>query len=188
MSASRALLALAGAALASLALSLGISAAEESGPATQVGYAEWVEHPADVGDLEQEATAVVEAEVTAVEPGPDLVDDPADGSDPDEAIPTQRIGFSTIQVLDGQAPGTFKLFKTGSADLYLRNDPLYRAGERYVLFIRPRQGEPGTYLPVAPDGRLRLDQDGEAQAFINSPPANQLEGLTPQQIDAEVSG
>jgi|SRR6185295_746974 len=186
MPAPRVLLALAAAALVALALSLGISAAQESGPAPQVGYAEWVEHPSDVGDLEQGATAVVEAEVTAVEPGPALVD-PADGTDPDEAIPTQRIGFSTIQVLDGQAPQSFKLFKTGSEELYLRNDPFYRTGERYVLFIRPREGEPGTYLPVAPDGRLRV-QDGEAQAFINTPPANQLDGLTPQQIDAEISG
>jgi len=115
--------------------------------------------------------------------GPPL---PAD--DPEYEIPTQRITFATISILDGASPDSeFVLFRTGSDELRLANDPPYEPGERYVLFIRPRAGESGTYLPVAPDGRLRLDAGDDAEAVIGGPVRHEVEGLSVTELDAKVS-
>jgi hypothetical protein len=178
------LLLLALAAAGSLALSLA-AFGEDPEPEPQVATVDWAERPADVAELEQASTAVVEAEVTAIEDGPRLLD-PADADDPDQAIPTQRISFETFSVLEGQMPATFKLFK--SDDLHLQGDPLYEVAETYVLFLEPRDGEPGTYVPSAPDGRLELDAQGEADPVIAGPVAQELEGQTPEQIEQEIDG
>jgi hypothetical protein len=159
---------------------------QEAEPEPQVASVDWAERPDDVQELGEAATAVVQAQVTGVESGPPLLD-PADADDPDQAIPTQRISFDTASVLEGQMPGTFKLFKTGTSDLYLKGDPLYAVGETYVLFLEPRDGEPGTYVPVAPDGRLAIDAQGEADAVIAGPVAQELEGQTPEQIDQDIA-
>ena len=143
----------------------------------------WSERPGSVDELAGRAAAVVEAEVVSVVEGPPL---PAD--DPEHEIPTQRVTLATISVLDGASPGSeFVLFRTGSEELRLANDPPYELGERYVLFIRPRDGEPGTYLPVAPDGRLRIDAGGDAKAVIGGPVRREIEGRSVTEIESEVS-
>lgn len=183
MSLTRALLALALSLGLSLALSLGIQAiAEESEPAPEVASVVWDERPATVDELAADATVLVEARVTAIVDGPPLYSPHPDEAPAEGQIPTQRIAFETIALLDGQIPPTFDVFKTGSADVHLQGDPLYAVGESYVLFLEP-QGEPGTWIPAAPDGRLGLDAQGEADPVIAGPVARDLEGLTPEQID-----
>jgi hypothetical protein len=179
----RALLALCVSIGVSLGLSLGIQAiAEESEPAPQVASVVWNERPATVDELAADAAVLVEARVTAIADGPPLVSPHPDEAPDEGQIPTQRVALETITALDGQIAPTFNVFKTGSADVHLQGDPLYEVGEAYVLFLEP-QGEPGTWIPVAPDGRLALDAEGEAEPVIAGPVARDLQGLTPEQID-----
>ena len=167
----------------SAASSVAFSAsAEKVDSPPQVASVVWDDRPETSAELAADSTSLVEARVTGVEAGPDL-NDPL--NDPDTAIPTQRITFETVDVLDGQIPETFRLFKTGSADVHLQGDPLYEVGESYVLFLEP-QGEPGTYIPVAPDGRLELDAQHEADPVIGGPVGQELDGLTPAEIAHEV--
>jgi hypothetical protein len=174
--------------VAALILSLAISAfADDPEPAPAVASAVWDTRPDSVDELADQATILVEAEVTAIEDGPDLVSD-YPGDDPDhDGIPTQRITFDVVEVFKGQIAPTFKLFKTGSDELHVEGDPLYEIGERYMLFLDP-QGEPGTYLPAAPDGRLRLDHAEKAEPVIAGPVGSELEGLTPEQVAQEAAG
>lgn len=184
----RALSVLAAALMASFASAFGLQAVAQEPESHPVAvYADWSDRPASVDELTGDASAVVEATVVSVEGGPDLVDASAP-ADPETTIPTQRISFAVDQLLEGHSPGeSFRLFKTGSEAVYLRNDPSYEVGESYVLFIRPREGEPGTFLPAAPDGRLRLGADDEADALIPGEVAEELEGLTPEQVEQQVA-
>ena len=188
MSLGRALSALALAALASLGLSVALSPAEEAPPADSPVHAiEWAFRPASLGSMEQESTAAVIAEVTEVRAGPDLVAR-AEG-DPTSVIriPTQRIELRAQRTLSGSAPESFTLFKQGSAEYYFEGDPFYRVGERYLLFIRKREASDGTYLPVAPDGRLLIEPDGELKAFVDGPGRDRLEGKTANDADQEIA-
>jgi hypothetical protein len=187
MPATRALVILGAAILLSLGLGLGASVAADSDPPPEVAPTVWADAPADLDDLADDSTAVVEATVTSVDTGPNLVDS-EHPDDPEGMLPTQRITFQTDSVLDGQIDDTFTLFKTGSDNLELSNDPAYVEGQRYVLFVRPRQGDPDTYLPVAPDGRYHLDANNEADPVVDSPTTDQLDGDTPAQIQNEVQG
>lgn len=185
MSLSRALFVTLIAVAVSFGLSMGVSASVEdpdfdAGP--QVAEVVWEPRPNSVNELADETTVLVEAEVIGIETGPDLVSQSPADSAAEHAIPTQRILFSTLEVLSGQAPSTFKLFKTGSPDMHLKGDPLYRVGERYVLFLEPH-GESGTYIPSAPDGRVELDAHGQADPVIGGPVAAELEGKTTEQIE-----
>jgi len=173
--------------LLAAATSLGISLValgQGTGPAKPaVAPVVWSERPQSVDELADLSESVVEAEVISIADGPPL---PAE--DPEHEIPTERVTFKTVSVLDGASPGPqFLLFRTGSQELRLANDPPYEIGERYVLFIRPREGEPGTYLPVAPDGRLRLDAGRDAEAMIGGPVGREVEGRSVPEIESEVS-
>jgi hypothetical protein len=172
-------------ALLSVCMAVSVSATDAEPDPGAVSVV-WDDRPDSVAELADDTTALVEADVVAVEDGPDLTSD-FPGDDPAEhAIPTQRISFHTVHVLDGGMPPTFKLFKTGSVDTHLQGDPAYATGERYVLFLRP-YGEPGTYVPAAPDGRIGLDSMGEADPVIGGPVSQELDGLTPEEIAEEAS-
>lgn len=147
--------------------------------------ATWV-RPYDVADLAQRATGVVAAEVTDISVGA-AIDPPDVSVHPTPAIPTQRIRFRVDAVLRGDAPKTFTLFRTGSRDFEIEGDPPYAVGERYVMFIEPQRastggGITGLYLPVGPDGRLKLEGDGRLRTFIKGGPAAALSGKTRQSL------
>lgn len=118
--------------------------------------AAWAFRPDDLAALTKRSAAVVVATVTGIEPGPSI----DDGSgEPGFAIPTQRIAFAADETWIGDVPAKFKLFKTGSQAVYMDGDPPYAVGERYLLFIAPREGDRSTWINPAPDGRLRLRGD-----------------------------
>ncbi len=102
-----------------------------------------------------------------------------------------RIGLRTDDTLLGDAPAHFTIFKTGSQQLTVDDDPDYVVGAQYILFLTPRINgdgteEPATYLPVAPDGRLRLTNDA-AQASIDGPVANELSGRSIAEVEDAVA-
>lgn len=104
--------------------------------------------------MARRSRAAVVATVTAVRQGPGIpTGHEHDPPDPD--IETQRIALRVQQRWFGRIAPTFELFKTGSERDWGQGDPPYRVGERYIVYIGDRRSD-GSYLPVAPDGRLRL--------------------------------
>jgi hypothetical protein len=183
----RAVLAIVFAVLASGALSLGFRALASDPTTPQVMGVAWEQRPDSVKELTDLTPSIVEADVAHITAGPDIVD--LNPKEPGGAVrvPTQRIVFSLVQLVDGASiPSVFTLFKTGSPDAYLKGDPLYTVGERYALFIRPRKNDPGTYVPVAPDGRLRESGKGRLDGFIPGPVLNALRGKTVNEMQRDV--
>ena len=158
-------------AAAALALALVLAADESSSPTKRASGASthephqkvlsgtWAFRPQTLAELVSKTPTVVVATVQAVNSGPPLVDGAEDGG-----LPTQRIQFKVDDRVYGKAPDVFDLFKTGSGEEWIEGDPPYAAGEQYLLFLEPRINgdgsvEPDTYVPVAPDGRLKIDGD-----------------------------
>lgn len=145
-------------------------------------HVSWADRPEDVIAMIDRAPVVVEARVSAINPGTPLtsVETLDDGTQETVAIPTQRIAFRTLSTSKGAAPATFDLWKTGSENVAIEGDPPYAAGERYLLFMEPRldgAGQPdGSYIPVAPDGRLTVDADNVLHEVIDGPVGDTLEG------------
>jgi hypothetical protein len=125
---------------------------------TAVMAAQWTYRPRDLAELTSRAPAAVLARVARVRSGPPLAED-------GEAVrtPTQRIELVVERRLRGTTPARLALFKTGSQTEWIEDDPPYTVGERYLLFIRPRRNDPTrAWIPVAPDGRLRIERGGLA--------------------------
>lgn len=140
--------------------------------------ASWAFRPESLGELSDRAPIAVVAEVTGVAAGPPLSDQSE--ADPDSALSTQRIALRTQDTVYGDAPVAFELFKTGSESLALEGDPPYKVGESYLMFIKQRKGPDGAvvsgeYLPVAPDGRLRI-RDSRIVPVINGPVGQRVRG------------
>lgn len=157
---------------------------------------DWAERPTSVEELAESSVVVVEAEVVSVDEGDPLVPlDEEDPDGPDSEIPTLEITFQTFSAIKGTPPSTFIVQQTGAESRYLEGDPLYTVGERYVLFIRPQEGDTGFWLPVAPDGRILFEETTpedprpeEAILFIEGTIKDELEGATLDEIVEEVEG
>ncbi len=183
----------------SVALSLGLyglagSQAEEAAPGLGPDFGvEWDYQPADLTDLVANSPAIVLAQVTDVRDGAPLVASPSDsdaGVIP--AVPTQRIDLHVVQAIDGQTPEDFTLFKLGGPGEQPEGSPRYEVGERDLLFVRPRLNDDGTapnadgtWIAVAPDGRLEKLDSGELASPVDGPIADQLNGATvPEAVQA----
>lgn len=165
-----------------------VESADSHGTANgdQVWRASWAKRPASLKEIKARATAVVEAEVTRIESGPDLVVPDRNEPNGEIRIPTQRVGFRRLDTYAGAVESDFSVFKTGSSSVSLEGDPPYAVGERYVLFIAPRMEGDGSYLPAGPDGRLREDDRSQVQAVIPGPVADALDGKPKSEVKAAV--
>lgn len=158
-----------------------------SGHSTEsVWHATWAFRPQSLAEAMAASTLAVEAEVTAVNAGPDLTT-PSAGHGGTVRIPTQRITFSVVSTLAGTPVSRFQLFKTGAAGddaFYLGGDPPYHVGERYVLFMVGR-GD-GSWIPVGPDARVVAHPDGRLQTFISGPLGTSLASMTLSEVQKSV--
>ena len=173
-------------------MSVGILAAQDGPRPAEPELASvlWNERPSDVAELVALSKLIVEAEVSEITPGPDLypVGDP-DKQSPDYAVPTQRVKVDVVRQLTGAPLGpdtSLSIFKTASEDAYLEGDPPYAVGERYILFLRPKQDDPKTLIPVAPDGRIGFTKTG-AEVAIAGPIADQINAISPAALAALIS-
>jgi hypothetical protein len=140
--------------------------------------------------MNKRTDAVVEAEVIAVTPGPDLVAARGRVDGEDAGLPTQRIEVKVLDALKkgGSLTGRgerLTLFRTGGRTkdgglLSLEGDPAYRSGERYILFLFVRPD--GLFIPVAPDGRLREDAQELLEPLIDGPVAEELRRKTKDDV------
>lgn len=103
--------------------------------------------------------------------------------------------FRVVQVLKGTANGDILVRQTGMfGKQELREDPLMRVGEQYILFLR--EWKSGSYSVVAgPEGRFKLINDKVYSMDIAAPDRNielpqqlQANGLTKATFVESVSG
>lgn len=150
-------------------------------------HAQWDFHPTTLAQARARAQQIVLAEVVSVRPGADIVTPAAGEPDGVSRIPTQRI---TVRVFNSYK-GTAKqgeelvLFQTGGVvstaepgdthpRLVLDGDPFYAKGEQYLLMLVP--GPQGTLRVVAPEGRYRVDKNGNLTAMVTGPVADEVKG------------
>jgi hypothetical protein len=146
-------------------------------------HATWYHTPQTLRETYELAEAVVVARVA------DVVDHeairvPVDKSiseDGYDDIPNQRVHFTVNRTVKGNVGGSFELFHTGNAEFVLEGDLPYEVGQRYVLFLLPR--EDGSYLVTSPEGRFQVIPDGlvpsserEFAELLRGAPLNALLG------------
>jgi hypothetical protein len=120
-------------------------------------HANWVNTPHSLGEATRMSTVVVVATARGAEEGEPLVFAPEHGVAP---IPTQRVTFDVVRPYKGDlvAGESFVLFQNGNDASRFEEDPTYKPGHRYLLFLTQR--EDGTFLVVAPEGRYEITRNG----------------------------
>lgn len=182
------------AAVASGGLALGIQSTRASDSASaeadvELGV-EWAYRPDGLSDLVDHSSAIVMAEVEAIRPSDPWILDPSSSTSPE--IPTSLVDIRVTESIDGETPPELTIHQVGGAGLFAEGDPAYAVGDRYLLFVRPREGGPepgagdGTWLTVAPDGRLER-AGGVLQPEIAGEVADRLEGDTVPEAQAEIA-
>jgi hypothetical protein len=121
-------------------------------------HANWINNPRNIRQASRLASNIVVATVTAVTDGDPIVSRSEDGYV--SRIPTQRVHFNVNRSPKGELVGgeSFVLFQNGNDENRFDEDPSYKVGGRYLLFLSPR--EDGTYLVVSPEGRYELSSEG----------------------------
>ena len=122
-------------------------------------HAYWMNNPRHIGETAQLSSNIVIATVTGVTDG-DPIAIRAEGDTYETSIPTQRVHFNVLASAKGDmVPNeSFVLFQNGNDQNRFDEDPSYKVGARYLMFLTPR--EDGTYLVVSPEGRYQLGSKG----------------------------
>jgi hypothetical protein len=113
------------------------------------------------------ANNVVVATMTGVADGKPIVSRSEDGTYVTR-IPTQRVTFSVMDSRKGDLAEneTFVLFQNGNYQNRFDEDPSYKMGQTYLLFLSDR-GD-GTHMVISPEGRYEVTQKGLAPVTENS--------------------
>jgi hypothetical protein len=145
-------------------------------------HAFWYHTPHSLGEATRLASEVVVATVTDVAEG-DAIELPSDAGSP---IPTQRVFFEVKRGYKGSlgASESFVLFQNGNNENRFDEDPSYKVGHRYLLFLTPR--EDGTYLVISPEGRYEVTRRGLAPAAEKGFAAG-LKGASLEDATADVT-
>jgi hypothetical protein len=144
-------------------------------------HGNWYHNPRNLGEATRLASDVVVATVDHVTEGPAIKLSAEQGGD----IPTQRVQFTVKRVRKGSmvAGESFVLFQNGNDKNRFDEDPSYKLGRRYLLFLTPRPD--GTYLVVSPAGRYQVTPNGLVPATHKSFAAG-LEGASLEGVLADV--
>jgi len=147
-------------------------------------HAFWVNNPSSLRDASRLATEIVVATVTGVSKGEPIVNRTKDGYV--SRIPTQRVSFNVIDGRKGSlvADESFVLFQNGNERNRFDEDPSYKVGTSYLMFLTPR--EDGTYLVVSPAGRYEVSKKGLVPAAKEGFAA-ELKGAKIEDVIADVT-
>ncbi|MCA1844453.1 MAG: hypothetical protein LC792_14940 [Actinobacteria bacterium] len=145
-------------------------------PCGEVFDAAWVQTPKSVKEAVQMASTAVEAEVSAVAPGEDLVVPASLEPGGQYRIPTQKVTVKVTRTIKGSAaPGqTLNLFQTGSACRTLKGDPPYKQGEKHLLMLT--EGPKAMLTTISPEGRFKQAADGTLEPTTDGPVADEVRG------------
>lgn len=119
-------------------------------------HAVWWSQPETLVEARKLSSAIVVARVEAISANADIVVSITAGEE--DRIPNQNVRLQVQRVLFGEAADSIDLFHTGNDEYVLAGDPAYKVGQRYVLFITPR--EDGTFRVISPEGRYMVGKTG----------------------------
>ena len=148
-------------------------------------HAFWVNHPHSLGEATRMSSDVVVATAANVAPGDDIVTVDPDGNI--QRIPTERVTFTVKRVQKGglEVNESFVLYQNGNHDNRFDEDPSYKLGHRYLLFLQPR--EDGTFMVIAPEGRYEVTRRGLVPAVHDEKNfAGGLAGANPMDVIMDV--
>ena len=142
-------------------------------------HAFWYNHPRTLGQATRLASAVVVATANDVTDG-DPIAIGEEGS-----IPSQRVHFTVKRSQKGslKVGESFVLFQNGNDHNRFDEDPNYKMGHRYLLFLTER--EDGTYLVISPEGRYQVTRNGLEPAAHKGFAAD-LKGASLQDVITDV--
>ena len=147
-------------------------------------HAFWINTPHSFGEATRMSTHVVVATANHVTDGEPIKSTDPGGFD----IPTERVHFTVNRSQKGDlgARESFVLFQNGNHENRFDEDPSYKMGHRYLLFLTER--EDGTFMVIAPEGRYLVTRNGLVGVVHNDKKsfANELEGVTLTDVLADV--
>lgn len=146
-------------------------------------HAYWYHNPRSIRQTTRIASDVVVARVTSVDDGDDIETTHSRGV---QRIPTQRVTFEVKSSRKGDLGSgeTFVLFQNGNHENRFDEDPDYKVGRSYLMFLTPR--EDGTYLVVSPAGRYEITKKGLVPAAQKGF-AKDLAGASLQDVISDVT-
>lgn len=155
-------------------------------PCGEVFDAAWVQSPRTFREAVQMASTVVEAEVSAVAPGEDLVTPAAQEPGGEYRIPTLRTTVRVARTHKGQAAvgQTLTLFQTGSTCRTMKGDPPYRVGERQLLLLSA--GPRDQLTTFSPEGRFRQAADGTLEPTVDTPATREVRGKRISDVEGQI--
>ena len=146
-------------------------------------HAFWVNHPHSLREATRMSTEVVVATAYDVTEGAVIETVDPDGNV--QRIPTERVHFTVKSSKKGVlSPGeSFVLFQNGNHDNRFDEDPSYKLGHRYILFLSAR--EDGTYMVISPEGRYEVTRRGLVPV-VEKGFAGELKGASLNDVTADV--
>jgi hypothetical protein len=120
-------------------------------------HAYWYNNPRTLRQTARMSSEIVVAKVTGVADG-DIIENTDQGGV--SGIPTQRVSFVVQRGRKGslEAGQVFELYQNGNEENRFDEDPSYKVGRSYLLFLTSR--EDGSYMPVSPAGRYEVTKSG----------------------------
>jgi len=148
-------------------------------------HAFWYHHPRSIRQATRQSSEVVVAKVIGVAEGDAIETRYPDGSGV-QRIATQRVSFEVKSSRKGdlKAGESFVLFQNGNEENRFDEDPSYKMGHSYLMFLTPR--EDGTYLVLSPEGRYEVTKKGLTPAATDGFAAG-LKGASLQDVMADVT-
>jgi hypothetical protein len=165
-------------------------------------HASWAFQPKNMREARDKAQSIVLAEVVAVAPGDDIVTAAPGESNNEDRIPTQKITMRVIKSYKGDAKAEqqLTLFQTGGTvvapvevaegqkpplgtlpQVILEGDPLYQAGEQYLLMLEST--DKGMLRTIAPEGRYRIGNGGSLEAMVDNDVTKEAKGQSLANIE-----
>ena len=147
----------------------------------------WHFHPTTLAEAQEQASAIITAQVVAVVQAADLVVPVAGEPNGEDRVPTQRITVEVLDALKGNVGQTLTLFRTGTDSTGIEGDPAYQVGETYVLFVQPKEDEAGSYRLIAPEGRFRV-VNAQLEPMVDAGYAAAFRGKHVAALETELEG
>jgi hypothetical protein len=148
-------------------------------------HAYWWHNPSTLRQTTRIAKEVVVAKVIGVAEG-DAIETPYPDGSGIQRIATQRVSFEIKKSRKGSLKATesFVLFQNGNDENRFDEDPSYKVGHSYLLFLTER--EDGTYMVVSPQGRYEVTKRGLVPAAKKGFAA-ELAGASLQDVISDVT-
>jgi hypothetical protein len=154
------------------------------------GAAVWAFQPKTFDELRGRASAIVLANVQAVQQAQNVVlPTPAQkGSAMARTLPIQRVTLKVLKTEKGTAKAgeTLTLIKVGSDCFDVDDDPPYHPGEKHLLMVE--QGPRGFVHTAAPEGRYKQRADGALDPIVDNNVTRQVRGKRLQDVEPQLRG